>query len=220
MATKANHPPLLRVLLACGVLSSAVYVASDVVGALSYPGYDYAAQAISEMSAVGAPTTKLLAPFYRVFSFLFVAFAAGVWLKGSAGSYLRRSAAFMAGVAVVGIGLSVFPMNPRGAERTLSDTMHLLFSGATMMLLSATILTGAKACGRRFRRYSVGTVIVMLVFFAITLLDAPRVAADLPTPYMGLNERACMAAWLLWIAVFSAQLQRSTPGPFPLLERP
>lgn len=209
MASRANHQLLLRALLTCGALSSLVYVVTDVVGAQSYPGYDYAAQAISEMSAIGAPTTDLLAPYYRTFSVLFLAFAAGVWLEGSTRPCLRWSAGFLIAVAVVGIGFSVFPMNARGVERTKSDTMHLLIAGATMLLLSGAILSGAKAFGRSFQRYSAATVIVMLVFFALTLLDAPNVAADRPTPHMGLNERICMIAWLLWIAVFSIQLHRA-----------
>jgi hypothetical protein len=89
--------------------------------------------------------------------------------------------------------------------------MHLLLSGVTMLLLSGAILGGAKAFGLSFRRYSVATVVVMLVFFVLTLIDAPNIAANLPTPYMGLKERICMVSWLLWIAIFSAQLLRTAP---------
>jgi Protein of unknown function (DUF998) len=86
-------------LLACGVASTLVYAVSDVVGALSYPGYNYAAQAISEMSAIGAPTTGLLAPFYRIFSVLFVAFAIGVLHMGRYQQSLRLSASLSWGPA-------------------------------------------------------------------------------------------------------------------------
>ena len=201
---------LVRALLACGLLSSLVYVVSDVVGALNYPGYDYAAQAISEMSAPGAPTAGLLAPFHRIFSILFVAFAAGVWLVGRWRRPLRWSAAFLVGVAAVGAGLSIFPMTMRGLERTPSDTFHLIFAGATMVFLAGAMLSGAQAFGRRFQLYSAVTVAVMLLFFLLTLIEAPNVAADLPTPFMGLKERVCMAAWLLWVGVFSVRLLRAT----------
>lgn len=203
-----NKSVMLQVLLTCGAASSAVYVTSDVVGALSYPNYNYAAQAISEMSATGAPTVSLLAPFYRTFSTLFVLFAAGVWLAGSRDSRLRWSAAFMLGVALVGAGLSVFPMNMRGMDRTTSDTMHLLFAGATMLLLSGAILSGGAAFNRSFRLYSAATVFTMLIFFVFTLADAPNVAANRATPFMGINERVSMAAWLLWVVLFSVKLLR------------
>jgi hypothetical protein len=198
--------PIVRGLLLCGLLSSVLYVVIDLIGAVNYPGYDYFGQAISEMSAIGAPTVRFLAPFYRTWSLLFLAFAAGVWLAGRTRRPLRWSAGFMVAVAVVGSGFSLFPMNERSAEPTFSDTMHLVIATATMLLLSAAILSGARAFGRGFRRYSAATVAVMLIFFALTMRDVPNVAADLPTPYMGLNERVSMAAWLLWIAVLSVQL--------------
>ncbi len=209
MAARLDQGPTVRALILCGLLSSVLYVIIDLVGALNYPGYDYSAQAISEMSAIGAPTAALLAPFYRTWSVLFLGFTAGVWLVGRTRHQLRWSAGFMIAVAVVGSGLSLFPMNQRSAEPTSSDTMHLLFAGATMFLLSAAILTGAQAVGRRFRYYSAATVLVMLLFFALTMRDVPNVGADLPTPYMGLNERISMAAWLLWIAALSVRLLTS-----------
>jgi len=60
--------------------------------------------------------------------------------------------------------------------------------------------------GLPFRRYSAGTVILMLAFFGLTQLDAPNLAAERPTPFMGLKERICRTTWLLWIAVFSMRL--------------
>ena len=44
-----------RGLLACGVASTALYALTDLLGGLSYPGYDFSSQAISELSAIGAP---------------------------------------------------------------------------------------------------------------------------------------------------------------------
>jgi hypothetical protein len=195
-------------MILCGLLSSILYVVIDLIGAHYYPGYDYSAQAISEMSALGAPTSALLAPFYRAWSLLFIAFAAGVWIVGKTRRPLRWSAAFMLGVAVVGSGFALFPMSQRSAEPTGSDTMHLVVAGAVMVLLSAAILIGGRAFGRGFRAYSGTTVAVMLLFSVLTMRDVPNLAADLPTPFMGLNERVSMAAWLLWMAVLSIRLSR------------
>ena len=47
-------PP--RLLLSCGLVSSLLYVATDICAALGWHGYDYTAQAISEYGAIGAPT--------------------------------------------------------------------------------------------------------------------------------------------------------------------
>jgi hypothetical protein len=210
IADKTNLSPFVRALLMCGAASSVLYVIIDVIGAVSYPGYDYSAQAISEMSAIGAPTAGFLAPWYALWSILFLAFTLGVWILGRARRSLRWCAALLLAVAIVGSGFSLFPMSQRSAVPTFSDTMHLVVAGATMVLLSAAILAGAGSFERGFRHYSAATVGVMLIFFLVTMRDVPNVAADLPTPYMGLSERISMAAWLLWIAVFSVKLLRTS----------
>ena len=209
----AGYAPVVSALLFCGILSSIFYVVIDVVGGVNYPGYDYSAQAISEMSAIGAPTAELLSPWYRMWSLLFLAFTAAVWIAGRSKPALRWSAAFMVAVAIVGAGFAVFPMNERSAEPTFSDTVHLAVAAITILLLSGAILTGALAFGSAFRLYSSVTVVVMLGFFLLTMRDVPNVAADLPTPFMGLNERVSMVAWLLWIAVFSVKLLRRDDEP-------
>ena len=46
---------LVTALLACGVVVAAVQIAGDVVAATLDPGYSYANQTVSELSAIGAP---------------------------------------------------------------------------------------------------------------------------------------------------------------------
>jgi hypothetical protein len=160
------------------------------------------------MSAIGAPTAGLLAPFYTLYSILFALFGAGVWLAAGQRRALRASATFIIGVAALGIGWAIFPMNARGAERTLTDTMHLVMGAASTILLIGAIVSGAIGLGRNFRLFSTATVLVMLGFGYLMSLDVPRVAAGHATPYLGITERITMAAWLIWMAILSAQLLR------------
>jgi hypothetical protein len=207
-APSAHEIPV-SALLACGWASSLLYVVTDVLGAVNYPGYDYTGQAISELSAIGAPTADLLAPLTTLYSILFALFAAGVWIAAGPRRALRWSAGFMIGLAALGIGWALSPMNMRGHEVALTDTMHMLLSAASVSLLVAIITSGAAAFGAKFRVYSAATVTVMLLFGYLTTLDVPRVAAGLPTPLLGLNERFIFLAWLTWMAVLSIKLLRS-----------
>lgn len=197
-----------RLLLGCGIAAPLIYVAADITGALSYPGYHYAAQAISEMTAIGAPTADLLAPFYTAFSLLFAAFAVGVWLAAGGRRSLRWSAGFKIALAGLAIGWALFPMNVRGAEPTFTDAMHLMLGAGSVFLLTGAIASGASAFGPAFRIYSGLSILVMLVFGYLTTLDVPNVAAGLPTPYPGVNERLSMASWLLWIGMLAVQLMK------------
>jgi hypothetical protein len=75
------------------------------------------------------------------------------------------------------------------------------------------IAFGATAFGKRFRVYSIATIVVLLLFGALTFLEAPRLQANLPTPWIGLWERIKITAFLLWIAVLATALLRTpTPG--------
>jgi hypothetical protein len=49
-----------KILLGCGIVSSVWYVFTDVIGTVRYPGYSYADQWFSELTAQGAPTRPLM----------------------------------------------------------------------------------------------------------------------------------------------------------------
>jgi hypothetical protein len=196
-----------RLLLVCGVLAPVVYVGADVVSALNYPGYSYADQAVSELSAVGAPTRPLWIVLQFVFNPLLIAF--GISVRATAGTRSLR----IAGVLLVAWGISgfawlLFPMNMRGAIGSTTDTMHLVLTGVTVPLILLIVWFGSGANGTGFRVYSVLTGLAMLAFGALTATQAPAVAAQLPTPGMGIMERITVFAPMLWLAVLAILLLR------------
>jgi hypothetical protein len=66
--------------LSCGVLAPVVYVATDALASILYPGYSFLEQAVSELFAIGAPTSRWVAPLFSLSSVLLLAFVVGVWL--------------------------------------------------------------------------------------------------------------------------------------------
>jgi hypothetical protein len=67
---------------------------------------------------------------------------------------------------------------------------------------------GAVAFGDGFRRYSMTSIVVLVAFGVLTFLDAPKVAANLPTPWIGVWERINIGVFLLWIVVLATTLLR------------
>ena len=65
---------------------------------------------------------------------------------------------------------------------TLSDTIHIFLGSVTVLFLLIAIALGAKALGKWFRFYSMGSLVSLVAFGALTFLDAPRIATNLPTP--------------------------------------
>ena len=103
------------------------------------------------------------------------------------------------------IGLGWPPMHQRAVLAagggTLTDTMHILWSMVTVILFMLEIGFAAAAFGKRFRLYSVATMAIVVVSGALTGLDASRIGANLPTPWVGVWDRSSIAVFLLWIAV-------------------
>ena len=64
------------------------------------------------------------------------------------------------------------------------------------------------AFGRPFRLYSIVTLVILATFGALTFRDAPGMAANLPTPWIGVWERINLGVFLLWVVVLAIALLR------------
>jgi len=95
---------------------------------------------------------------------------------------------------------------------TASDTMHLVLAGVTVVLMLVAIGFGALAFGRRFRLYSIASLVILFIFGALTFWDAPGISANLPTPWIGVWERINLGVFLLWIVVLATTLLRIRVG--------
>ena len=202
-----------KILLICGVVSSVLYVVGDVLGTLRYPGYSYADQTFSELTAQGSPVRPLMVANGVPYTLLVVAFAGGVWTSAEPKRAGRITGAMLIGYAVTGMVTGLFfPMKPREAlaagEATLRNAMH---PPGTIVMSLFTVLAmglGAKLLGRRFRYYSYATIATLIVFGVLTSLQAGRMAANQPTPWMGIEERINIYATMLWVAVLAIGLLR------------
>ncbi len=200
-------------LLVCGVASSLLYFGMDVLAALLYDGYSYTGQTISELSAVDAPTRSLWIPLGFVYSILMVACGFGVWASAGEKHRLRVVAGLVAAIGIVGLVAWPFaPMHQREVLAadggTLADTMHIILSMVDSVLFILSIAFGATAFGKRFRLYSIATIVFVLVFGALTGLDGPKIADNEPTPWVGVTERIAVFGSMLWIAVLAILLLR------------
>jgi ABC-type transport system involved in cytochrome c biogenesis permease subunit len=113
---------------------------------------------------------------------------------------------------VVGSGTSIFPIHVRGTA-TLADEMPHIIAGltaTTVMLI--TMIVGSTALGRKFRIFSWTTLASVLVFGALTVPSGMKLAANEPTPGMGLLERLAYYSMLVWIAGLSLALLRRDEG--------
>src|SRR5690348_5753269 len=100
-----NFVASVRVLLLlCGVTAVALYVATNILVPMRYPGYNAASQVVSELSAIDAPTRELWLAMLVPYSVLMVAFGLGVWMSAGKSALLR----WVGGILVVGAVIGAF----------------------------------------------------------------------------------------------------------------
>jgi hypothetical protein len=215
--TREPTPSALRkVSLGCGIVSSLVYVAATIVGAARWEGYDSTSQTVSELFALGAPSRAVVVPLLLAYDVLLIAFGWGVWSSAGRTRNLRVAGGLLIGIAGVGLfGPPFASMHLRGTPPALSDMMHIVLTVVIALCTLLAVGFAATALGKQFRLYSIGTLLVLVLFGALAGLDGGRMAAQLPTPWLGVTERINIGGYLLWVAVLAIALLRRSPRGGP-----
>jgi len=207
MSTEAwRKAPLL-----CGIASSLLYAL--MIWGIRYEGYNPISQVPSELTAIGAPTQRLWSLLAPVYTVLVATFGWAIWRSAGRNRAVRIVGGLILAYASLGLLWPFAAMHQRevlaAGGGTLSDTMHVVLGALTVFLMFLAIGFAATAFGKRFRLYSIASIVVLLAFGGLTFLEAPRLEANLPTPWIGLWERINISVFLLWVAVLAAVLWRS-----------
>jgi len=199
---------LLKGLLISGIMASLLYISMNVFIPMRYAGYNSFSQTVSEISAIDAPTRPLWVVWASVYSMLLIAFGIGILLSASRSRPLRIVGILMIVHAVIGIFWP--PMHQReflaAGGKSLTDTLHIVWTFITVPLFMLEIGFGAAAFGKRFRWYAVATIVVMIFFGMLTGMASPQMEANLPTPWLGVWERIIIGAFMIWVIVFAVKL--------------
>lgn len=196
-----------KILLYCGLLSSILYVTTDLIASYQYPGYSIADQNYSELLATGAPTRNFLLVVSVFYNLLVAAFAIGIWTAPIPGRVARRTGvAIILYAATSMITPAFFQMDMRGAEVTALGSLHPPMTALMSLFILLSLGFGAFLSKKWFRNYSFTTIIVVCIFGLLTSLQVPELSANLPTPWMGLTERVNIYLTMLWFSVASITL--------------
>jgi hypothetical protein len=155
-----------KILLGCGIVSSVLYVATDVLRTLRYPGYRYTEQQFSELMAVGSPVRPLMIALNGIpYGLLVAAFAVGLCTSAGPKRAGRITGAMLLGYALTGMVTGViFPMKRREAlaasEGTLRKAMHPSGTAGMSLFLVLAMGFGATLLGKRCRYYPYGTIVI------------------------------------------------------------
>lgn len=194
-------------LLYCGIVSSVLYFMINIIVPLQWDGYSMASQVPSELSAVGAPTSKLWAILATPYTFLILAFGWGVLKAAGENGRLHTTGILLVAYGALGFIWPFAPMHLRetlaAGGGTFSDTLHKILGAITNIIYLLALGFSAAALGKKFRVYSIVTFILVLVFGALTFKEMAGVGRNEPTPLIGVWERIDIGLFLIWIVVLA-----------------
>lgn len=206
MSHPSLRPKLPSFLLTCGILSAVLYFVADIWMSATYEGYSFLHQTVSELNAIGAPTTDLSIVLGIAGHVLLILFGIGIWPSAGENRSLRIFAGAIAALGAFVLWAAPYAsMQQRGSPQ---EGPHLLSGAIGALLVITAIGFAANALGMRFRRYSIGTILVMMGFAAWAAKDAGRIEAGLETPWVGVIERVSFYSWHLWFIALALRLSR------------
>jgi hypothetical protein len=203
-----------KILLGCGIASSVLYVASDILISWWDPNYSYRDQSFSELLAPGSPTRPLVLVLLAIpYGVLVTAFGVGVWQAAGGRRTERITGALLVGYALTGAVTGVFLSAAtrevlEAGKETWRNDLHIPGTALSVLCILLAIGFGSTLLGRRFRYYSYATILAMLVFGVLAGAQAGRIEANQPTPWLGIVERGNIYAIMLWVVVLAIGLLR------------
>ena len=180
---------LLQKLGLLGIVSFLSYTAAVVLSPLAYPGYNWMAQAVSDLSAANAPSLALwnqLSAFYNTCEVVCVTLVC-IGLQGQKTKLLRTGVSLFAIMEwVSAIGYRMFPLSESGYAEAFQDVMHMVVTAAVVVLsiVSLGIIIAAGAKDRSCRSYGVCAAVAL----GMMLVGALGMKI-VPAAYFGVVER-------------------------------
>ncbi len=203
--------PLIQWLGLLGPVSFLSYAAAVLFAPLAYPGYNWLAQAVSDLSAANAPSLALwnrLSALYNVCEVACVTVVC-VGIQGKRTRRLRLGLYLFAGMEwISAVGYRMFPLSDSGYAGAFQDVMHMVVTALVVLLsiVSLAVIIAAGVRDRGCRSYGVcaGIALAMMLVGAVGM-------KLVPAAYFGVVER---------FSVFAATGFNAALGIHLFLERP
>ena len=180
---------LLQRLGLLGVVSFLSYTAAVVFAPLAYPGYNWMAQAVSDLSASNAPSLALwnqLSALYNVCEVVCVTVVC-IGIQGRKTKLLRSGIYLFAVMEwISAVGYRMFPLSDSGYAGAFQDVMHMAVTALVVLLsiVSLVIIIVAGVKSKSCRSYGVCAAVAL----AMMLVGAVGMKI-VPAAYFGVVER-------------------------------
>ena len=194
-----------------GLLALLSYAAAVLFSPLAYPGYDWMAQAVSDLSADSAPSRELwnqLAAPYNLCSVVCATCVSVFVSEKKIASKLFRAGIYLFTVMnwISSVGYAMFPLSDSGTEITaVQETMHIVVTALVVVFSIASLACLVVAGCRRKDARGIG---VWAAAALLMMLLGSVGTSVVPPEYFGVAERFSVFAAVGFNAVLGWYLFR------------
>lgn len=196
-----------------GVISLLSYTVAVVFSPRAYPGYNWIAQAVSDLSAANAPSKMLwnqLSSLYGICGMISIMMVC-VFIQNKLTKTLRIGIYLFAAMNWISyIGFSIFPLSDSGYAGTFQDVMHTYVVTVLVVFLSivSLIMIIIGGCGKKQYKslaYWAAAALLMMFTGAIGI-------GVVPIEFFGIPERFSVFAATGFNAVLGIYLFQGFQG--------
>lgn len=192
-----------------GIVSLLSYTAAVIFSPAAYPGYNWMAQAVSDLSANNAPSKMLweqLSSLYGVCGIVSIMMVC-VFVQGKLNKTIRTGIYLFAVMNwVSNVGYTMFPLSDSGNADAFQDIMHIYVVTVLVVLLSIISLAVIIVGGYRDKKYR---SIAIWATIALLFMFAGAIGTNIvPRDFFGIPERFSVFAATGFNAVLGIYLFR------------
>ena len=197
-----NSTKLIRLLSLSGVVAAVFYFLHVYFGTQNYPNYNSMRQAVSDLTALDAPSFVIASRFSSLYSLFAVLGCTFLCLIVS--NQINKT--FRLGIYlytimnwVSSVGYTLFPLSGKGFQGSFQDIMHLYVVTIIVVLLSIVSLILIFIGGRRNKETK---IIAILGLISLLLMFIGSIGTGIsPKEYFGVFERFSVFSVVIYTAL-------------------
>lgn len=186
-----------------GLAGTVFYFLHVILGKLNYPGYNSLAQAVSDLTAITAPSREIASAFASVYGNFNIAACTlfCVFFQGKVNKTFRVGIYLFAVMQwISAVGYTLFSLSESGYAGAFQDIMHVVVTVFVVLLsiISMILITVGCFKSKEHKKFGIFTIAI-LGTMAIGSIGIGLV----PPEYIGLSERLSVYSVVIYSAALS-----------------
>lgn len=183
-----------------GIIGTVFYFLHVILGKLNYPGYNSLAQAVSDLTALNAPSRQIAQACTTVNGFFTVTACTlfCVFYQEKVNKTFRTGIyLFTVMQWISAVGYTLFSLSESGYAGTFQDVMHMVVTAFVVLLSIVSMILIAVGCfkSKNHKKFGIFTIVVLEIM-AIGSIGTGVV----PLAYFGVAERLSVYSVVLYTA--------------------